>query len=85
MPCILVFSNDEKCIFRQYFKGISFCNFIDGQLSIICDTPKIDINKFADYLREQNGTKYDEYGMSMEKFLHMVYGRQAANFIRELI
>jgi hypothetical protein len=58
---------------------------MDSALSVAYGEPKIDIVKFEKYLVEQHGKDFTEDGLSMEEFLNVEYGDEAARFIWKLL
>lgn len=69
-------------VFKGTIPGMD--KFLDIKLSILCGTPKIDLLKFDDFLRQKY--KYDNgRDVSMSNFLKDKFGEDAVCIVEKLL
>jgi len=67
--------------FEKYFNVRN--NFIDGMISVIAGSYVFDVIKFDEYMIRQYNYDQDKY--SLQEFITMQFGKQASEFISELL
>jgi hypothetical protein len=67
--------------FRDTF-GLKLNEYLDTQLSLLCKTPQLDLNKFESWLHSKHGIKDNE---SIESVLLKYYGQDAVDQVKALI
>lgn len=72
---------DEK--FMKFF-GVPFKRFYDGLMSVVFGKLTINIIVFDDYLHERFG-EYEDEGKSMKDEVIEKFGKEASEFITQLL
>jgi hypothetical protein len=75
--------SEAKNDFRECF-GISIGPFYDGLMTLLCQSIKIDIVKFDEWIHKQHGD-YELENKSLADIIFEYYGDEAAALIDELI
>lgn len=69
-------------VFKGTIPGMD--KFLDREFSFLCGTPKIDLLKFDDFLRQKY--KYDNgRDVSMSNFLQDKFGKDAVSIVEKLL